>query len=260
MKALILLAALLIIPIMIHAAPTKPFPKHWGPKPAIQTMDIRELPGGYGRGSSTLASWIQRNMEDDAAGFTPLFDGTSLDAFDIKSGTATYELKNSVITGTTKAGSPNTFLCTKKTYANFELTFEVKCHNALNSGVQIRSKLKGGEHGGRVYGPQVEIEASGENGAEAGYIYGEAAGGWLTPDDKRTPHKHFRDGAWNHYRILAEGPRIQVWINGKQVSDLTHDAIYKSHPEGIIGLQVHGVGNQGPFSVSWKNLKIREID
>ena len=77
-------------------------------------MDIGELPGGYGTGSSTLASWIQRNLDDDAAGFTHLFDGTSLDGFDTKSGTATYKIKDSIITGTTTVGSSNTFLCTKK--------------------------------------------------------------------------------------------------------------------------------------------------
>jgi hypothetical protein len=43
------------------------FPIHWGPPPAIQTKDIGELPGGYGMGSSTLATWIRRNMEADAA-------------------------------------------------------------------------------------------------------------------------------------------------------------------------------------------------
>lgn len=51
-----------------HPQPfTRPFPPHWGPPPAIQTRDLRELPGGYGRGSSTLAAWIQRNLDRDAA-------------------------------------------------------------------------------------------------------------------------------------------------------------------------------------------------
>ena len=34
------------------------FPKHWGPRPGIETMDIVKLPGGYGEGSSTLKHWI----------------------------------------------------------------------------------------------------------------------------------------------------------------------------------------------------------
>lgn len=195
------------------------------------------------------------NAKDD---FTAIFDGKTLDGWTQRNGTATYTVENGTIVGTTKKGSPNSFLCSNKLYDNFELIFEVKVHNNLNSGVQIRSQTKEGPKG-RVNGPQVEIEASGSKGAESGYIYGEAAGGWMTPRDKRKPHKHFKDGEWNKYRILAEGARIQTWINGTQISDLVDEAKLKSHPKGFIGLQVHGVGNRGPFDVAWRNIKIREI-
>ena len=43
------------------------YPTHWGEPPRIQTQDIRPLPGGYGMGSSTLAVWIQRHLDRDAA-------------------------------------------------------------------------------------------------------------------------------------------------------------------------------------------------
>ena len=42
------------------------FPEHWGEPPTAQTRDLRILPGGYGRGSSTLAKWIKMNMDKDA--------------------------------------------------------------------------------------------------------------------------------------------------------------------------------------------------
>ena len=45
--------------------PRKPFPKHWGDPPLRQTRDRRPLPGGYGTGSSTLAKWIQENLDRD---------------------------------------------------------------------------------------------------------------------------------------------------------------------------------------------------
>ncbi|MDB4711519.1 hypothetical protein OAF35_02490 [Verrucomicrobiales bacterium] len=44
----------------------KPFPTHWGQPPLRQTRDLRILPAGYGRGSGTLARWIQENLEADA--------------------------------------------------------------------------------------------------------------------------------------------------------------------------------------------------
>ena len=49
----------------------KPFPKHWGAPPRLQTKDLRPLPGGYGLGSSTLAGWIQKNLDNDAKNGVP---------------------------------------------------------------------------------------------------------------------------------------------------------------------------------------------
>lgn len=47
------------------AAPEQKFPAHWGQPPSMQTRDYRTLPGGYGMGSSTLAKWIQSNLDKD---------------------------------------------------------------------------------------------------------------------------------------------------------------------------------------------------
>jgi hypothetical protein len=44
----------------------KAFPQHWGAPPRLQTRDLRPLPGGYGKGSGTLATWIQENLDRDA--------------------------------------------------------------------------------------------------------------------------------------------------------------------------------------------------
>lgn len=193
-------------------------------------------------------------------GWKSLFDGKSFKGWIQKNGTATYRIENNSIVGKTNEGSPNSFLCTEKLYGDFDLEFEVKVDNRLNSGVQIRSQTVGGTNEGRVNGPQVEIEASGKNGAEGGYLYGEAAGGWMTPANKRQPHKVFKDGQWNAYRVLAVGPRIQVWINGTLISDLVDNGKFKSHPKGFIGLQVHGIGRgQGPYEVAWRNIRIREV-
>jgi len=56
----------------VHKAPNgKAFPAHWGAPPLRQTRDLRPLPGGYGRGSGTLARWIQGNLDKDAKGDKP---------------------------------------------------------------------------------------------------------------------------------------------------------------------------------------------
>ena len=109
-----------------------------------------------------------------------------------------------------------------------------------------------------MFGPQVEIEAS---PGLAGYVYGEAMGrGWLTPAARVVPHVHFRNGAWNRYRIVAKGPRIRTWINGEPIEDLTDMAAYASHAEGFIGLQVHSIEpGTGPYEVAWRQLRLREL-
>ena len=200
-----------------------------------------------------------------AAEWANLFDGKTLDGWIQKNGTAKYKVVDGTIHGTTNEGSPNSFLCSEKEYGNFELEFEVKVHNSLNSGVQIRSKTKdakGDEKFGRVYGPQVEIEAGGEKGAEAGYVYGEATGlGWLTSEENLKPHKVMKDGEWNKFRVVAKGATISTWINGEQIEELTHEEIYKTHPKGFIGLQVHGVQKgAGPYDVAWRNIRLKELE
>ncbi|QEF98413.1 hypothetical protein Mal15_24650 [Stieleria maiorica] len=201
-------------------------------------------------------------------GWTPLFDGKTLDGWSVKSGFATYKVEDGgVIAGKTAAGSPNTFLTSDKQFGDFELMFEVKVDDGLNSGVQIRSLLKNvdaeNSHGGRLYGPQVEIESG---PGQAGFIYGEATGrGWLSPepqskDNSVNQHDHFKNGQWNQYRVVAKGPNIKVWINGEMIADLTDEEIYKTHPKGMFGLQVHGIGKKTEtYEVRWRNLKIKPL-
>ena len=200
-----------------------------------------------------------------AEGWQSLFDGKTLEGWSIKSGFARYAVDQGAITGTTVSKSPNTFLCSEMEFADFELTFDVKYDDQFfNSGCQIRAKLRGEPYGGRVYGPQVEIENS---PGQSGYIYGEVAGGWQSPEPESddpavNSHNFFRNQGWNHYRILAVGRRIQTWINGNKVADLVYDkGRYMDNSEGFIGLQVHTIGDgTDEMTVRWKNIYIKPLD
>lgn len=202
--------------------------------------------------------------QQKAEGWQMLFNGKDIEGWSVKSGVAKYKVEDGAIVGTTAKGSPNTFLTSKAAFRDFELTFQVLLDsNELNSGVQIRSKLKGDKYGGRVYGPQLEIERS---PGQSGFIYGEAAGGWQSPEPKSkdksvNQHSHFKNGKWNTYRVRAVGRHIETWINGHKIADLVYDKKrYEENPEGIIGLQVHGVGERGPFSVRWRSIYIKKLD
>ncbi|MEO0416015.1 MAG: DUF1080 domain-containing protein [Verrucomicrobiota bacterium] len=203
-----------------------------------------------------------------------IFDGKTLKGWSKSTlGSANYSVVDGTILGETVEGSPNTFLISDAEYGDFELTFEVKVDDGLNSGVQIRSREKNeedlkttGKNGkpakdlNRLHGPQVEIEKS---PGQSGYIYGEATGrGWISPEPQEKGHSHefIKNGEWNTYKIVAKGATISTWINGNHVTDLTDEAIYESHPKGKIGLQVHGIKKgTGPFKAQWRNIKIKAL-
>ena len=154
--------------------------------------------------------------QDAPEGFTSLFDGKSLEGWSQKNGTAIFEIVDGTIKGNTATGSPNSFMCTNKEYGDFELQFEVKCDPPLNSGVQIRSASKADYKNGRVHGPQVEIAG---NTSVSGFIFSEGTGRkWISRT--RTEHKHYKKDEWNKYRIVAQGRRVQTWINGEAVEDV----------------------------------------
>lgn len=185
-------------------------------------------------------------------GCVSLFDGKTLEGWTQRNGLATYAAEEGAVVGRTAKNSPNSFLCTNKAYCDFDLVFEVKVDPGLNSGVQVRSRSSKDYMNERVHGPQIEITTG---PGPSGYIYGEATGrGWLSP--KRDINDAYKNDQWNKYRVLAVGARIQTWINDVEVEDLTDEASSKC---GFIGLQVHGVGDKGPFEVRWRNIKIKDL-
>ncbi|MDG1890705.1 MAG: DUF1080 domain-containing protein [Verrucomicrobiota bacterium] len=190
-------------------------------------------------------------------GWSSLFDGKTLTGWGQKNGTASYTVEEGVILGTTSEGSPNSFLCTTRDYRDFELLFEVKVDDALNSGVQVRSRSLETFKKGRVHGPQIEIATNGN----AGWVYGEALGtGWLSRDrsDARA-RAAFQTGEWNRFRVKAQGSRIKTWINDLQVADLEEDV--SEFKEGFVALQVHGIKpGKGPYQVRWRHLYLRRLD
>ncbi|MBN2476823.1 MAG: DUF1080 domain-containing protein [Pirellulales bacterium] len=187
-------------------------------------------------------------------GWGSLFDGKSLDGWQQHNGKAKYEVKDGTILGTSVPNSPNSFLCTKKDYGDFELQFEVMVDAELNSGVQIRSHSKKDYQNGRVHGYQVEIAVSGFSGG----IYDEARRGkFLNPEGQQEKARGLlKKDAWNSYRVVCRGDHIQTWVNGVQVTDLKDDMT----ASGFIGLQVHGVGNRtDPLRAQWRNIRLREL-
>ncbi len=183
----------------------------------------------------------------------PLLVKNTFDGWTIKNGTATYTLDNDIVTGTTKLGTPNTFLCTTTIYDDFILEFDVWVDPTVNSGVQFRSNSVANIQNGKVHGYQSEIDPS--ERAWSGGIFEEGLRGWIYNLEKNPEgRKAFKNNQWNRYRIQANGNHISIWVNGINTANLKDDASAK----GFIGLQVHSIGNkdQANKKIKWRNLRI----
>lgn len=183
-----------------------------------------------------------------------LFDGKTLNGWVQRGGKARYHVEDGAIVGTTVQHTPNSFLCTRKTYGNFILELEFKVDPSLNSGVQIRSQSLREYKNGRVHGYQVEIDPS--ERAWSGGIYDEARRGWLNDlKNNEAARKAFKNGQWNHFRIEAIGDSIKTWVNGVPAADLVDSMT----PTGFIALQVHSTQSEKPLHVRWRNIRIQDL-
>jgi hypothetical protein len=61
-------------------------------------------------------------------------------------------------------------------------------------------------------------------------------------------------GEWNTMKILCIGDRVQTFLNGHEMVDITDEKI--GDGKGGIALQIHSGGG---IKVLWKNLKITEL-
>ncbi len=208
-----------------------------------------------------------------------LFNGKDLTGWVQRGGKAKYSIDGDAIVGASVTGTPNSFLCTEKTYGDFVLEYDFKVDPRLNSGVQIRSECLAipkeitweGKTikvpAGRVHGYQVEIDPDVPRKRmwSAG-IYDEGRRGWLYPAAgnkeqeaafSEQGQRIFKAEDWNHVRVEAIGDSIKTWLNGTPCADIKDSMT----PRGFIALQVHGIGSEKDkegAEVRWRNLKITE--
>jgi hypothetical protein len=184
-----------------------------------------------------------------ADSFKPLFDGKTFDgwegnlrAFRIEDG--------AVVGGTLKKNIPrNEYLCTTRSYRDFELKLKFKLlGDNVNAGVQFRSQ--------RVPGSNEMVGYQADMGQHYwGCLYDERRHKLLAGPTPEEQKNLMRPGNWNDYVIRAQESRVQLWLNGQKTVDYTEpDASIPR--DGVIGVQIH----QGPAAEAWyKDIEIREL-
>lgn len=181
-----------------------------------------------------------------------LFDGKTLAGWE--GDEKTWRVEDGVIVGGSldTVVPQNEFLCTTKTYGDFELKLKFKLlgdKDKANAGVQFRTKRIPKHH--EVIGYQADI-GKGYWGA----LYDESRRNKvLAGPNAEDAEKLVKADDWNEYTIRAQGPWIQLWLNGtKTVNYIEKDA--KADATGIIGLQVHGGAKS---KVLYKDITLEEL-
>jgi len=190
-------------------------------------------------------------------GFKPLFNGKDLSGWTLfgKKGPG-YVVQNGVLVCPEDGGGN---LLTEEEFDNFVFRFEFKLTPGGNNGVGIRAPIAGDI---AYSGMEIQILDHGN----------EKYKGWLKPTQR---HGSVYDvipasgealkpvGEWNVEEITANGPKIQVKLNGKLITDadlstVTDPAILKKHPglqrkSGRIGFLGHG------SHVEFRNIQIKRL-
>lgn len=182
-----------------------------------------------------------------------LFDGKSFAGWEGDT-EKTWKIEDgAIVGGSLEATVPrNEFLCTKKTYDDFELKVKLKLvgdRAKANAGVQFRTKRIPNHH--EVSGYQADV---GQNYWGALYDESRRKKVLAQPDPKMVAGVVKFDD-WNEYTIRCEGPRIRLWLNGKLTVDYTEkdDAIPRT---GVIGVQIHGGAKAKAY---YKDIRIEEL-
>lgn len=183
----------------------------------------------------------------------PLFDGKTFAGWEGDTAKTWRIEDGALVGGSTETTVPrNEFLCTTKTYGDFELILKFQLTGdpaKANAGVQFRTKRIPNHH--EVIGYQADI---GQNYWGALYDESRRKKVLVAPSDE-VRKKAVKSDDWNEYRIRAEGPRIQLWLNGVPTVDYTEpDAGIER--TGVIALQVHGGAKA---KVRYKDIAITDL-
>jgi hypothetical protein len=202
----------------------------------------------HGESPDNASGQTDAKLEEE--GFSPLFDGKSLRGWEGDENVFRVE-DGAIVGGTLEKPVPhNFFLCTEKEYGDFELRLEFKLvGEGTNAGVQLRSARIPNHH--EVQGYQADL-----GDGYWGCLYDESRRNRvLTGPEQEDMKSVVRLGEWNDYRILCEGKRIRLWINGTPTVDYTEEDANIAEM-GLIAVQIHG----GPPGEAWyRHIRLREL-
>ena len=177
-----------------------------------------------------------------------LFNGTDLTGWKAPSPNPFWTVKEGALVGENDPAKKGSMLYTEGTFGDFEFEAEAKWEGEIDSGFMMRRK-KGGDKAPGDLQMQIGVSRSLKKDMTGSFY----VGGYPEAGQAKEAASLLKTGDWNHFRLVAKGDTVTVFINGKEASRYT-DARYLE--PGPIGLQIHG---GLAMKVSFRNLRIRPL-
>lgn len=142
-----------------------------------------------------------------------LFDGQSLKGWQIDTATKnSWRVEHGILIGERKDATGPSFLWSEKTYEHFEFRALIKLSSSeLNSGIHFRTQNRGET----AKGYQADIGTP-DRWCSIIEDSGKKRGVLAKANPKKVTSALKKDD-WNEYRIRANGPRLQIWLNGQEM-------------------------------------------
>jgi Domain of Unknown Function (DUF1080) len=218
-------------------------------------------------------------------GFTPIFDGKTLNGWKISAKTGhslasknttggRWVAEDGVMVGSQDIPGNGGIIITEKEFGDFEVVLEMKNDFGPDSGLFLRSTDTG-----KCYQAMIDYHKDGNLMG----IYGEGLPGGkpnvanFNFTDKVTEIKErecpfklpvspekwpefWKHGEWNELRARIEGnpPKITTWVKGVKFMEY-QDTEKRLSDKGGIALQVHGGGDYTKEFVRYRNIRIKEL-
>ncbi len=193
---------------------------------------------------------------DDEQGFVSLFDGKTLDGWQIVRPRGPGYVAEDGMLVCPKDGGGNLF--TNKEYGNFILRFEYWLEPGGNNGIGLRAPLAGDAAYSGMESQVLDDDAPQYANLLPGQYHGSIYK--VLPAKRGAPKKA---GEWNMEEIVCDGRHIKVTVNDKVIvdgnlDDVTDPDTLKEHPgiqrkSGHVGFLGHGT------LVKFRNIRIKEL-
>lgn len=187
--------------------------------------------------------WTVRATPEDAA-MAPLFNGKDLSGWKAE-GQARFSVENGLLIGRQGPGGEAGDLFTEAEYGDFECEVTWSTRWPGNSGVWFRYQSPE-----KAY--QADILEWKNPACWSGTVY---CPGKMFISMNPDPSIIRRDG-WNVFTIRARRDSIQVFLNGRQVSDVREGTT----PRGRIGFQVHAGKEFEGMEIRIAEVRIKKLD